>query len=581
MPRKYEQWKKMRNDYYKATSAEFPYPGAQSVVYGWESTNDFWERRRNNAANFISASKALFDENSTELADLGERVKAQGAAERTKERAFLASALPDFDFSNISDLDLIRKLNEVMNGAKQYENALKRIQAAMAKSKKDGTKNLGPSVSSLFTSYLGTEISQIFYAFCAQPRITEPFSAWTAYFESHLNDAIDKAFKAMTEDLGTKGSEINEIYGDADQWREIGEAYRTIQGYAAQFQDMVRSKIDFTKIGNMFKDASNQTIYRKQRRGSKKSGFRTKVDEMAGLRTRAGQVGGSVAEYLNDIIAKIAPKQVHISESGGTVITSEVTTIDRAVVYQFEGEINLAAQQIADDLNDTMMGTDSLKESANRLQQFYDQNLSKLTNSFITYTSDKMYKLDSDFSGFHNGGHQPLYNLPNYIESAGIDASIGMDFVYTAYNTLETAVYEGQREEIQEQITNVLTAAAAKLLFNDWSTVGVEQTSGAQTLHVFNLDGVIVPVSYVLLNLGQGMIDAAADMSRYFSVSVSLPQTVAYKQGEWHSFGQSDQVIKSVLYAKWKEQFDDAQKESYFSTKFLSNFKGLMNTLMQ
>jgi len=64
---------------------------------------------------------------------------------------------------------------------------------------------------------------------------------------------------------------------------------------------------------------------------------------MAGLRTRAGQVGGSVAEYLNDIIAKIAPKQVHISESGGTVITSEVTTIDRAVVYQFEGEINLAA----------------------------------------------------------------------------------------------------------------------------------------------------------------------------------------------------------------------------------------------
>jgi len=61
----------------------------------------------------------------------------------------------------------------------------------------------------------------------------------------------------MTEDLGTKGSEINEIYGDADQWREIGEAYRTIQGYAAQFQDMVRSKIDFTKIGNMFKDASN------------------------------------------------------------------------------------------------------------------------------------------------------------------------------------------------------------------------------------------------------------------------------------------------------------------------------------
>jgi len=61
-----------------------------------------------------------------------------------------------------------------------------------------------------------------------------------------------------------------------------------------------------------------------------------------------------------------------------------------------------------------------------------------------------MYKLDQDFSGFHNGARQPLYNLPNYIDAAGISASVGLDFVYTAYNTLPDAIFANKRENIKE-----------------------------------------------------------------------------------------------------------------------------------
>ena len=103
-----------------------------------------------------------------------------------------------------------------MHGKDQYKNALDRIKAAMGNSKKTGNKNLAPSVSSLFTSYLGTEISKIFQDFISQPKINEPFSAWTSYFESHLNQAIDNAFKAMTEEIGTKDRDSNPIYGDVE-----------------------------------------------------------------------------------------------------------------------------------------------------------------------------------------------------------------------------------------------------------------------------------------------------------------------------------------------------------------------------
>ena len=565
--------------HYKASTSSYSRHGNDSIVYDWSSSNAFWERIRQNALGEVSLSKILFDENNQELATLGARVKAQGEAELKKEQDLLKHMMPEFDFSGVRDIELIQKLNEIIRGKEQYQNALNRIKAAINNSDKTGNKNLGPSVSSLFTSYLGTEISNIFYGFVSVADAKTPFSAWTAYFESHLNDAIDKAVERMLEEIGTNDNEVNPIYGDADQWRELGEAYRNIQGFAAQFQNMIRNKIKFDRVANMFSETENQKIYRKARRGSSKSGFRTYVDRSLNLRTRAGQVGGSVNEYLQDLFEHLMPKLVTIMDHGSAVIGSEQTSIDRVVAYQFEAEVQYNAQQIADEINNSLFDAHSLKESAQILEEFYNNNLAQLSNTFIEYTSDKMYKLDQNFSGFHNGSTQLLSHLPDYIDAAGIDASIGMDFVYTAYNTLDTAIYAGERTEIQNEITNILTAAAAKLLFNDWSTVGVANP-GAQVFHVLNLDGILMPSSYILINLGNAMIEASADVRQFFAVNVSLPTTVVYHKGDWKGWPRGDIGIKNQLAEQWNKQFSIAEKESYFSVKFLSNFKGIMGQLL-
>lgn len=579
MPRKFSDWQKIRDSYYKATSLEFPYPNEHSVVYDWESPNFFWEDRRKNALSHLNASKSIFDDNGQELQALGERVKNQGQAEREKERAFLSKVMPGFDFTNISDIELIQKLNEIINGKQQFENALGRIHAAIDNSNKTGNKNLGPSISSLFTSYLGTELSKVFQEFTSQIKIEDPFNSWTSFLEERINQAIDNAFRAMTEEIGTKDREINPIYGDADQWRAIGEAYRSIEGFAQEFQQMIRDKINFQSALNMFKNEQNQQIYRKARRHSKKTGFRTYIDKELHLKTQAGQVGGSVNEYIQDLIRRIVPQGGTITDRGTTVIKPETTTPDSVVVYQFEADVGVPAQQLAEMISDSLVGSDSLKESARRLDKFYEENLKRLDNTFIVYESDKMYKLDQDFSGFHGGGNHPLNQLVDYIDAAGIDASVGLDFIYTAYNTLPSAVFNDQRAEIQGQITNILTAAAAKLLFNDWSTVGTSNT-GTQALHVLNLDGVIIPASYLLISLGQAMIETSNDMRRWFAVSVHLPDTVVYHPGDWRSFGQGDQNIKEGIYKKWDEQFKSAEKESYFSVKFMGNFRSIVKQFM-
>lgn len=80
-----DTWRQEHNQ----RAASFPYPQKESVVYNWSSPNDFWEDRRNNAADLISASRILFDENRSELKALGERVHSVGIAELEKERTFL------------------------------------------------------------------------------------------------------------------------------------------------------------------------------------------------------------------------------------------------------------------------------------------------------------------------------------------------------------------------------------------------------------------------------------------------------------------------------------------------------------
>ena len=64
MPRKYSDWKKIRNNYYKATRIDFPYPTNRSIAYDWASENQFWEDRRQNAVEQLSLSETLFNENS-------------------------------------------------------------------------------------------------------------------------------------------------------------------------------------------------------------------------------------------------------------------------------------------------------------------------------------------------------------------------------------------------------------------------------------------------------------------------------------------------------------------------------------
>jgi len=93
----------------------------------------------------------------------------------------------------------------------------------------------------------------------------------------------------------------------------------------------------------MFQDEKAQEIYNKAKSGNRRAGFRKYIDNALHLDSRAGQIGGSVAEFVNDLMEKVAPKSGTVSEFGSTVIMPEVTLADRVTVYSFNAEVDVDA----------------------------------------------------------------------------------------------------------------------------------------------------------------------------------------------------------------------------------------------
>ena len=67
-------------------------------------------------------------------------------------------------------------------------------------------------------------------------------------------------------------------------------------------------------------------------------------------------------------------------------------------------------------------------------------------------------------------------------------------------NTLKGAVGESEKANLQ----NILATDIAYLLFDDINSIGVP-TTGATALHIFDLDGIYIPLSYLLWELAESI----------------------------------------------------------------------------
>lgn len=540
------------------------------TVFGGKAKS-YWQAVHDTGQGEVAAFSTPMSNSNKEdfMRTIGGRIIAQANAEKIKESALLAAAgLNELGIA-ITDKDLVDKINILIRGKQEYLatlNRLKAAQAATSKKTKKGknAKIKSPEISSLFASKFASRFNAKLRPIVLSFNFDEPVTN----FRGRVKEAFDMAVDLAVSDIFSKTKKENEnskLYdNNREAYDELLNLYKT-NDFNKDFKAMIRNKLNIDALSNQIYAESTEA---KRLANKKRGGFSKKYIRNQGLKlnTTGYALNGSVKEFIETLISQ-ANFKVNVSQAGSTVFMNEVQKIDTMSILNFKGNGNFIPEKILQDFNDEMEGSKSLIDASRKMEEFYNKYLAKLDDSFIIYTNDKAY--GSVFSGSRGfkGGTFPVEMAPIYMNKGGV--SVANDFLYLVYNSMTGAVGSGRQAEVKEAIKSGVTAGVSAMLFDDWNTVGVKASGGAQSIHLLRLSGgFIVPLSTYLRGMGMAMM-RAFNSKGYLNVTVQIGGVSPKSSAGTNAAG---------IQAAWSAQASEVKGKNTFTINFLSNFNQIINS---
>lgn len=229
------------------------------------------------------------------------------------------------------------------------------------------------------------------------------------------------------------------------------------------------------------------------------------------------------------------------------------------------GQVKMKADNIITFNIDTSFIEDALKTTGETSRQKNIELLNELNNkiagindSFIIYSNAKNYSLSKNFHGFSSGAPISLETLKQVLSPVqnNIDTFIG-----AIANLIPNAIGADNRREMEESIATDV----AYLLFDDIDKIGIPN-SGPQSLHLFDLNGIYIPLSYLLWELANSIQHGLENPHLLVKVNIKTPYNVEFEDGPWG-------------YENWKKQRTTALQEIQITASFLQNFRDIINNL--
>ena len=209
--------------------------------------------------------------------------------------------------------------------------------------------------------------------------------------------------------------------------------------------------------------------------------------------------------------------------------------------------------------------SDAVNRSRN-IELFNNLNnkLKDFNNGYIVYTSDKNYVLNQNFE--RRGGFAgESISLQTY-EAIISKVHDGMDtFVGAILQTLHGAI---GGTDLKKELESAIAQDVAYLLFDDFESIGVTTTNA---IHIFNLNGILIPLSFFLFTLAQATAGVSLSPSKIVKVSISAPK-IKFET----SAAQSDWQTSHAGASPWDEQRHEALTSTKVNLKFLSSFRNLI-----
>lgn len=417
------------------------------------------------------------------------------------------------------DAKRIQAFNDIYQSKEIFERNLKKIRAVA----EDNSKKGRIDITTNFKGYLETSLAD-FLSKHSLEELTE------ANLMEVTKEALIKAFESNDEDRGSLSTDEKHSY------QELAE----IISYMESRDPFIE------EVFNLYlKDATDKL----KKELSKVDISSTKKRKLAkALITGSTTVHGDLLEAVSALIIESISAfsgQGQIHKTGKTKQKADIITL-------FEANF-----EIPEMLFDNAEGGSVREQFIKRFEQFYKKLEDQ--SGHIVEISAKNYNItDKHFrdKGFTAQSETSILNFEKMLKAYRYDKKRTDDLIFALTNIgPDTLASESQTEIISHSISLLI----GYFLFDDLDMdIGLK----VNAIHLFNLDGIYIPLSSFLFAAYETLQDLEKLSSDMVSVDYK-PKSVDYKRSQ-----EGDWLTRS----KWIATVDKKQTESVISVHFFKQF---------
>ena len=512
----------------------------------------------------VSAGEAVLALNKPESRAefIASNLRAQAKNEAQKDIKLLNTYFGgNYSLDDVYDKQFGKELTIALNEALNLKDIFQRNYDRIVNEKGDA-RAVKVTISSVMESYVITEIRNSWPTICNHvlkrladsngeysiaQAIEEEFNS--PYIEKVIGRALDKALASPTWTGGTD-----------NPFKELVDYLNTHQDRRNYIIAKMWQYLGIDKLKqNMVENITNS----EQLKNFKNSRKNSKVNLTTSI--KGGVQQGLMAEALSQVISEASIK---LNTGNSKFTTEQVGSIGAKpdVIVGFQLNVDTITGIMA---NDRFNGAD--REMNRKRFIEVNEHLKRLNKGMIIYSNVKDYALGQNFKrrgGFSTGGDMKLDTYANIMKKTKAS-----EFVGAIANAMDEAVFGDEKH--RQAILEMITQDMANFLFDDVFTVGKEMTDGATAIHLINLDGVYIPVSYLLLLLAEAF--EQEDKKNYRDI---FYPTIRYTKILYPHGGEDHEGDNKWTYDDWLKQRDDALNKITIGATFARSFVDIVKELM-
>lgn len=298
-------------------------------------------------------------------------------------------------------------------------------------------------------------------------------------------------------------------------------------------------------------------------------------------KSQTGQLSGFLNETVNAFMQRFSVA----AETGNKLHVTNVGRLNAKadIISGFNIDTDLFTEYFGEKMKELEKQYSSKRKAAIDAMRDANKLLKKAEGAYLIFQNAKSYDLGTlqKYKGFSAGEPFTLEQYrdilmripgPKDISIIGAAAQVVSRSSGTkkqANMTFPEAA--GQMATYKHNILSHIAADVAYFLFDDFVTIGDETTKGATVLHIMNLNGIFVPLSYILYNLADALEKAVrTEIDNLVAVRFYSTGTVLYP----HDGKGSDSGLD-----KWKAQREEALTSTKIKVNFLKNFRQIIQEL--